>query len=136
MTVLMGTNASGKSNIRDAIRFFDGVFRGYTLAEILGEKWFEGGILQWRGIRGGTRKVAYKHKKNFILGLDFSMNGGTVISYDIEAIKTHKETLDNLKQMKFLDLSPDAMRQPSIPGQTELSDMKEFVDYARKTFGN
>lgn len=203
LTVLMGTNASGKSNIRDAIRFFHGVSRGYTLAEILGEKWIEGGILQWRGIRGGTREVAYRHKKTFTLGLDFSMNGGTVISYDIEVepqykgniprvvkeklsreaeimyqaesdedpkhvsvrilrggdhrkahvekvlsnqpvltqllekmtlrtdpngqlvIKTLKETLDNLKQMKFLDLSPDAMRQPSIPGQTVLSDRGE-----------
>ncbi|KLU60350.1 chromosome partition protein Smc [Peptococcaceae bacterium CEB3] len=203
LTVLMGTNAAGKSNIRDAIRFFHGVSRGYTLAEILGEKWIEGGILQWRGIRGGTREAAYRHKKTFKLGLDFSVNGGTFISYDIEVeprfkgnvprivrekliresdtiyqaesdndpkqihvrilrggdlrkahvervlsnqpvltqllekmtvrndyngqqvVKTIEETLNNLKQMKFLDLSPEAMRQPSTPGQTVLSDRGE-----------
>ena len=35
-TVIVGANASGKSNIRDAFRFLHGIGRGYTLAEILG----------------------------------------------------------------------------------------------------
>lgn len=56
-TVLVGTNASGKSNIRDAFRFLHGVARRYSLAEIMGAKYVEGGVLQWRGIRGGTREV-------------------------------------------------------------------------------
>lgn len=46
LTVLVGTNASGKSNIRDAFRFLHGISRNYNLAEIFGEKWVEGGILQ------------------------------------------------------------------------------------------
>ena len=33
-TVVVGTNASGKSNLRDALRFLHGIARGYTLAEI------------------------------------------------------------------------------------------------------
>ena len=33
-TVIVGANASGKSNIRDAFRFLHGIGRGYTLAEI------------------------------------------------------------------------------------------------------
>ena len=37
-SVLVGTNASGKSNLRDAFRFIDGVSRGYTSAEIIGAK--------------------------------------------------------------------------------------------------
>ena len=32
-TVIVGANASGKSNIRDAFRFLHGIGRGYTLAE-------------------------------------------------------------------------------------------------------
>ena len=59
LTLLVGTNASGKSNLRDAFRFLHGVSRGYTLAEIIGEKWIEGGVLQWKGIRGGTREAGY-----------------------------------------------------------------------------
>ena len=35
-TVIVGANASGKSNIRDAFRFLHGIGRGYTLAEIIG----------------------------------------------------------------------------------------------------
>ena len=38
-TVIIGANASGKSNIHDAFRFLHGVGRGYTLAEIIGGKY-------------------------------------------------------------------------------------------------
>ncbi len=38
LTLLVGANASGKSNIRDAFRFLHGIARGYNLAEIMGEK--------------------------------------------------------------------------------------------------
>src|SRR5207249_2719431 len=54
LTLLVGANATGKSNLRDAFRFLHGVGRGYSLAEIFGEKWGDGGELQWHGIRGGT----------------------------------------------------------------------------------
>jgi len=46
LTILVGTNASGKSNIRDAFRFLQGISRNYNLAEIFGEKWIEGGVIQ------------------------------------------------------------------------------------------
>ena len=59
LTLVVGTNASGKSNLRDALRFLHGVARGYTLAEILGEKYGEGGVLQWKGIRGGIREAVH-----------------------------------------------------------------------------
>ena len=38
-TVVVGTNASGKSNIRDAFRILHGIGRGYTLMEVVGGKW-------------------------------------------------------------------------------------------------
>ena len=65
LTTLIGTNASGKSNIRDAFRFLHGISRGYILSEILGEKWGEGGVLQWAGIRGGPREVTYDNGGQF-----------------------------------------------------------------------
>lgn len=67
LTLLVGTNASGKSNLRDAFRFLHGISRGYTLAEIMGEKWVDGGVLQWRGIRGGTREATYLQAETFVL---------------------------------------------------------------------
>ncbi|MGH9824308.1 MAG: AAA family ATPase, partial [Blastocatellia bacterium] len=53
LTLIIGTNASGKSNIRDGLRFVHGLARGYTLGEIVGEKYGEGGERVWKGIRGG-----------------------------------------------------------------------------------
>ena len=32
LTLLVGANASGKSNIRDAFRFLHGISRGYTVS--------------------------------------------------------------------------------------------------------
>ena len=51
-TVLIGANAAGKSNIRDAFRFLHGIGRGYSLAEILGEKYGEG---RGTGLDGNPR---------------------------------------------------------------------------------
>ena len=56
-TVIVGANASGKSNIRDAFRFLHGIGRGYTLAEILGGKYGPGGQLEWEPIRGAPNEV-------------------------------------------------------------------------------
>ncbi len=67
LTVLVGTNASGKSNLRDAFRFLHGMSRGYSLAETIGEKYVESGVLQWRGIRGGLREVACIGERSFVL---------------------------------------------------------------------
>jgi predicted ATPase len=67
LTVLIGTNASGKSNLRDAFRFLHGVWRGYTLDEILGEKYGPGGEIVWKGIRGGPREAAFKKSETFVL---------------------------------------------------------------------
>lgn len=66
LTLLVGTNASGKSNLRDAFRFLHGISRGYTLAETIGEK-YVGGSPEWLGIRGGTREVAYFGSSEFTL---------------------------------------------------------------------
>ncbi len=66
-TVLIGANASGKSNIRDGFRFLHGVARGYSLADIIGEKHGEGGERIWSGIRGGAREIAYSGERSFSL---------------------------------------------------------------------
>ena len=56
-TVIVGTNASGKSNIRDAFRFLHGIGRGYTLAEILGGKYGPGGQAEWQAVRGAPNEI-------------------------------------------------------------------------------
>jgi predicted ATPase len=208
LTLLVGTNASGKSNLRDAFRFLHGVSRGYTLAEIIGEKWIEGGALQWKGIRGGTRETAYRGRDRFALKAFFAPGrlGVAALHYEIEVSvgdeknpprvvreclhetfgemvfdsyppddapsqedprllstrlsrggdhRKHgprlqhmadqpvlsqiahdskatgrcranvKNALAQLASMRFLDLAPDAMRLPSLPGQDILADRGE-----------
>lgn len=204
LSLLVGTNASGKSNIRDAFRFLHGMARGYLLSEILGEKYGEGGFLQWRGIRGGTREVVYRGHHVFQLETTMTPSAGswkhTIAVYrgkkgsqpqvmreslwqngqlifgshtpddppeqeghpylfvrlprdrknqehgkrlrflDNQPILTqfpeNPDVKDSLKvaargmrraleSMRFLDLVPDAMRTPSIPGQIILGDRGE-----------
>ena len=56
-TIIVGANASGKSNIRDAFRFLHGIGRGYTLAEIMGGKHGPGSQLEWEPIRGAPNEI-------------------------------------------------------------------------------
>ena len=52
-TLIVGANASGKSNIRDAFRFLHGISRDYTLAEIFGGKYGA----EWQPIRGAPNEI-------------------------------------------------------------------------------
>ena len=218
LTVLVGVNASGKSNIRDAFRFLHGIGRGYTLADIIGEKYVEGGILQWRGIRGGTQEAAFQGFGTFVIEVTFHLdieatqgsttyriqvdpraktgipflvdeslvvegfddpifktfrgNKGNILPVQLfkagflgdiflgdnfldfpdhqplvsqlvgrspltsypETNKTVQEVcqavLEVFRNIRFLDLSPDAMRLPSLPGQTVLGDRGENLSSA------
>jgi predicted ATPase len=208
-TVVVGTNASGKSNLRDAFRFLHGLSRGYTLAETIGEKWIEGGVPVWKGIRGGIREVAFDGQSLFRLTVKLKLHdGGTptdaqyFISVHVDTsgratideewlwVEGHgdsifrfhppknaptqpadlhsfavilkkekgyidklirlladrpalvqiaedaedapkdvrhycREVRDALASMRFLDLVPEAMRMPSLPGQLVLGDRGE-----------
>lgn len=205
-TALLGANASGKSNVRDALRFLHGLSRGYTLAEAIGEKWVEGGVLQWSGVRGGSRQIIRTGSEEFNLRLDFSYpdagqsrdarygitvgmsetgvpqvraEGLTLSGPDGYVFDTHPDNssvgydplhiwarvrkkgrgapphvqflsaqpiisqlsgnpavpewagrnaeaaMSVLASMRFLDLSPDAARQPSLAGLTTLGDRGE-----------
>jgi predicted ATPase len=61
LTMLVGSNASGKSNLLDAIRFIQGLALGFPLAEVLQGRW-EAGREIWKGIRGGSAEVIRAHR--------------------------------------------------------------------------
>ncbi len=191
-TVIVGANASGKSNIRDAFRFLHGIGRGYTLAENLGGLYGTGGQLEWAGIRGAMNEVirlgqqalsfevqaklegshfcyslevdyGYSEDSTFLVKSEqLKIDGrllftcyreGNNLFVDIgdpenpkyprkhtapylsDAMPTYwhlGETKpiknpavgpkDTFANMRFLDLIPDLMREPSIPGATMLGD--------------
>ena len=88
-TIIVGANASGKSNIRDAFRFLHGIGRGYTLAEILGGKYGPGGQREWEGIRGAPNEIARFQKlypyESATFGVHAEMNlGGEKVLYWIK----------------------------------------------------
>ena len=83
-TVIVGANASGKSNIRDAFRFLHGIGRGYTLAEILGGKYGPGGQREWGGIRGATNEIIRFGNSEFSINIRANVPDGDLI-YTLEA---------------------------------------------------
>ena len=89
-TVVVGTNASGKSNIRDAFRFLHGIGRGYTLTEVVGGKWGTGGQQEWQPIRGAANEIGrLAHRDARWLGSVFSFEvglrvDGKCVEYAIE----------------------------------------------------
>ena len=83
-TVIVGANASGKSNIRDAFRFLHGIGRGYTLAEILGGRYGDGGYVEWTGIRGAPTEVVRMSPHSSYVPSAFSIR----VELDLEGEKT------------------------------------------------
>ncbi len=180
-TVIVGANASGKSNIRDAFRFLHGIGRGYTLAEIIGGKVGVGGQLEWEPIRGAPNEIvrmfdgSNEEIGEFYVRLSVRTGGknmdysctvginpdgkdgfrlltemmmaenqpifGMVNSeqewrYMQEVRPALARPLDHdpisedqrsclcssIQSMRFLELSPARMREPSVPGATILGD--------------
>ena len=196
-TVIVGANASGKSNIRDAFRFLHGIGRGYTLAEIMGGKYGEGAYVEWIGIRGAMGEIARLGHEGFSITLEARTEEGN-LSYTVGVENnefrsgafrvSHEELRDGnttvyvgcglleslwvnsardiarnaqvgqpfrseqpgllqetamlgeerriddkpvsemqsiLGRIRFLDLVPDRIREPSFPGQDVLGDTGE-----------
>ncbi|MCC7061970.1 MAG: AAA family ATPase [Planctomycetes bacterium] len=55
-TLLVGANASGKSNFLDALRFLHGIAQGWPIRDVVAGR-FEGSTKVWQGIRGGTGEL-------------------------------------------------------------------------------
>ncbi len=84
-TVIVGANASGKSNIRDAFRFLHGIGRGYTLAETIGGKYGAGGQTEWDSIRGGANELVRSGQRSLSVGLTAKLANGSCAFYRIRA---------------------------------------------------
>lgn len=69
-TVLVGANASGKSNVRDALRFLNGVGRGYRLADTIGGKYGAGGQVEWDQLRGAADEIVRLGQQEFRLTVE------------------------------------------------------------------
>ncbi len=82
-TVIVGANASGKSNIRDAFRFIHGIGRRYTLADIIGGRYGAGGQVEWAQLRGSAREIVKFGETGFSLTAVLKINALRVC-YEME----------------------------------------------------
>jgi Fe-S cluster assembly ATPase SufC len=76
LTILVGANASGKSNLLDAIRYLQGIGLGMSLGEILHGRW-EAGRKVWPGVRNGAEPLRWGCK-SFSLTSHWSLDCGKV----------------------------------------------------------
>ena len=216
-TVIVGANASGKSNIRDAFRLLHGVGRGYTLPEIFGGRYGVGSQPEWEPLRGGINEITRIGQSEFSLQVEMDVGSDERLRYSLTVvcektrpgtflvarecfeyqtgdrqrkiytshpgegdpvhdqgddtyllirmentasqsrrgtrIRTRREqpaltqledhhyvvrehrrianrVISNLASIRFLDLIPDRMRQPSFPGQPVLGDSGENLPTA------
>ena len=72
-TVIVGANASGKSNIRDAFRFLCGIGTGFTLAEIIGGK----SRSDWEPIRGAANEIIRFGQEGFSIEVEMNLDDGS-----------------------------------------------------------
>ncbi len=192
ITTIIGANATGKSNVRDALKFLHAVGRGMTLPEIFGGKSSVG----WPGIRGGAPGTVRHEQRSFRLHLEVAemqyhiavsvtakgplvseerlwlpgedlmlfetrpagqeakvldvklVGGGDFRKGQVATFPAHQPMLSQVSEatsvrtdwraatlvreitklrnrlsgIRFIDFSPAAMRQPSVPGEKTISE--------------
>jgi hypothetical protein len=84
VTLLVGANASGKSNLLDALRFLKGAALGMPLEDVLEDpQRSRQRERMWPGIRGGAKEVGFRGSTRFTLTSEWMIEGGR-FEYSIE----------------------------------------------------
>ena len=122
-TVIVGANASGKSNIRDALRFLHGIGCGYTLEQVIGGKYGGGGHGAWRRIRGTPEEIIRLGESRFDIAAVLDLPDGFNASYRISVTRVTAGRSEFLVSGEGLEVDgqtvyssyptwPDAVREP------------------------
>ena len=122
-TVIVGANATGKSNLRDAFRFLHGIGRKYTLAEIVGGKIGTGGQREWEPIRGGMKELIRFGCKSFKLELKMQVENNT-FEYFIE-VGVDASNSDKLKVIQEYFVASYFTIYDSHPDQDPIRNQDE-----------
>ena len=77
LTIIVGANASGKSNLRDAFQFLQGLSLGFTLSEIIDGRFGPGSQVMWSGIRGPGLELCRLGRDTFALHVSLNSNKKT-----------------------------------------------------------
>jgi predicted ATPase len=82
LTLLVGPNASGKSNALDALRFLQGAALGYPLGDALRGRW-EGQREVWPAIRGGSVEASHFGRDGFVLTSEWALRGRRMLEHSM-----------------------------------------------------
>lgn len=82
LTLLVGPNASGKSNVLDALRFLQGMALDYPLGDVLRGRW-EGQRQVWPGIRGQLPEAPRTNHQSFAIESSWRL-GTTSLGHVVE----------------------------------------------------
>lgn len=143
LTLLVGANASGKSNVFDAIRFLQGLALGMSVVDVLRGRW-EGGREIWPGIRGGAAEIARQGAHALHLVPRGSFDGRVTwldVSCELSGHAPKAKVvsmpsvadpgmLATLSSAFFLDISPRRMRDYAPKSSTQLGSEGQNVSAA------
>jgi predicted ATPase len=132
LTVLVGANASGKSNLLDAIRLIQGLAQGFSLAEVLQGR-SEGGREIWKGLRGGAAEAIRNNQSRAVITSDWERSGQIVTHHLAFMTRPHPRIigeaasgpppgvqLDSWSGASIIDFSIEALPDTEPGGQESL----------------
>lgn len=158
LSIVLGANASGKSNFVDALRFLQGCARGLSLSEIFSGKW-EGGQQVWMAIRGDESDALNLLEKaqSFAIRLDWEFPDSTASQvgvHEIEVERANEELLSitqerlavgdldyvsqrrlavDLKRNTFFEAIEDFSILPELPQKSDAPPLvKQWADIYRR----
>lgn len=119
LTLLVGPNASGKSNVLDALRFLQGLALDLPVYEVLRGRW-EGGREVWTGIRGGEAEAAAVGTAGFLLETTWEGAGSERLVHSIllsrlGEVAVHSESLLDEAQHYYFDTHAASLGQGGGP---------------------
>lgn len=95
-TLLLGANASGKSNFVDALRFLHGMAQGWPIRDVVSGR-SEASTKVWQGIRGGTKDLVRAGKSSCRIASSWQILGDTYAhSIETDGAEIHAESIANL----------------------------------------
>jgi len=127
-TLLVGANASGKSNFFDALRFLHGMAQGWSVRDVVGGR-FEGSTKVWPGVRGGSGELVRARTLKAAITSDWLILGdGYRHSIEFDGTTVFRESLDNLFEAQHSKAGPNGDDQEVswLPGALG-TPSKEFV---------
>ena len=116
-TLIVGANASGKSNICDALRFLSGIGRGYTVMETLTGKYGVSGQPEWHPLRGANNEIARHDCDAFTLDIELQSNA-EIIDFSL-GIQKHQDGRFFVRKESMNSNDPDTYQYSINRGQDD-----------------